>query len=147
MPSPVSLTICWWLWSSLCSVCQVCRKIIFCSFGMFEFSLRSTLFCFSFNSSDIVDSPILVFFPIVPCQFEQVLPNLSSFDQSIVSSSLRKLVKPKKLEKHSGSFFWKLIFKPGRVLVVFFCASKNKQYIYTHVDVIIYRDVKLFVAF
>ena len=31
------------------SVCQVCRKIILCSFGMFEFLLRSALFWFSFE--------------------------------------------------------------------------------------------------
>ena len=41
---------CWWLWTSLYRVCQVCREIIFCSFGMFvSFFLRSTLFCFSFE--------------------------------------------------------------------------------------------------
>ena len=40
---------CWWLWTSQCSVYQVCRKIIFCSFGMFEFLLRSILFCLSFE--------------------------------------------------------------------------------------------------
>ena len=40
---------CGWLWTILCPVSQACRKIIFCSFGMFEFFLRSTLFCFSFE--------------------------------------------------------------------------------------------------
>ena len=45
---PMSLWLfCWWLWTSLCPVGQVCRKIIFCVFGMFEFFLRWTLFCFS----------------------------------------------------------------------------------------------------
>ena len=39
----------WWLWVSLCPVSQDCPKILFCSFGMFEFFLRSTLFCFSFE--------------------------------------------------------------------------------------------------
>ena len=48
------------------------------------------------NTLNIVDSPILVFIPIAPCQFEKVLPNLSSFDQSTVSSSLRNLLKPTK---------------------------------------------------
>ena len=64
---------------------------------------------------NIVDSPNLVFIPIVSGQFEQVLPNLISFDQSTVSSSLRKLVKPKKSEKHSRSFAWKLISKPSYI--------------------------------
>ena len=64
---------------------------------------------------NIVDSPNLVFIPIVSGQFEQVLPNLISFDQSTVSSSLRKLVKPKKSEKHSRSFTWKLISKPSYI--------------------------------
>ena len=40
---------CWWLWTSLCPMYQVCCKIIFCSFGMFEFFLKSTSFCFSFK--------------------------------------------------------------------------------------------------
>ena len=75
-----------------------------------------------------VGSLILVFILIAPYQFEQVLPNLSSFDQSIVSSSLRNLIKLKKSEKHSRSFVWKLISKPGCV----FCVNKNKQYIYTY---------------
>ena len=110
----------WWLWISLCSMCQVCRKTIFCSFVMFEFFLRSTLFCF-YYSLNIVDSPTLVFILIVPGQFEQVLPNLSSFDQSTVSSSLRKLVKLKKSKRHSRSFVWKLIFEPSCVLFVFIC--------------------------
>ena len=44
-----SWLFCWWLWTSLCPVYQVCCKIIFCSFGMFEFFPRSTLFCFSFG--------------------------------------------------------------------------------------------------
>ena len=34
---------------SLMFLGQACRKIIFCSFGMFEFLLKSTLFCFSFK--------------------------------------------------------------------------------------------------
>ena len=42
-------TLCWRLSASLCPLCQVCRKTIFCSFGMFKFFLRSTLFCFSFE--------------------------------------------------------------------------------------------------
>ena len=53
---------------------------------------------------NIVDSPTLVFIPIVSGQFEQVLLNLSSFDQSIIFSRLRKLVIPKKSERHSRSF-------------------------------------------
>ena len=114
------LTLYWWLWISLCSMCQVCRKTIFCSFVMFEFFLRSTLFCLALN---IVDSPILVFILIAPGQFEQVQPNLSSFDQSTVSSSLRKLVKPRKSKRHSRSFVWKLIFKPSCVLFVFICVK------------------------
>ena len=56
------------------------------------------------NTLNIVDSPILVFIPIVSGQFEQVLPNLSSFDQSTVSSTMRILVKPKKSERQSQSF-------------------------------------------
>ena len=55
---------------------------------------------------NIVDSPTLVFIPIESGQIysEQVLPNLSSFDQSTISSSLRKFFKPKKSERHSRSF-------------------------------------------
>ena len=109
---------CWWLWTSLCPVCLVSRKTIFCSCGMFF--LKSTLFCFSLEYCWFF---YLVFIPIVPCQYEQVLPNLSSFDQPTVSSSLRKLAKPKKSEKHSRSFVWKLISKRGFVLVVFICAK------------------------
>ena len=120
---------CWWLWTSLCPVCKVCCKIIFCRFGMFEFSLRQHCFVLALN---IVDSPTLVFIPIVPCQFEQVLPNLRSFDQSIVSSSHRNLAKPKKVEKHLPSFVWEPISKLDCVLVGFFCANKNKQYIYIY---------------
>ena len=70
---------------------------------------------YSVLALNIVDSPILVFIPIVSGQFEQALPNLSSFNQSTVSSSLRKLVKPKKSEKHSRSFAWKLISKPSYI--------------------------------
>ena len=70
---------------------------------------------YSVLALNIVDSPILVFIPIVSGQFEQALPNLSSFNQSTVSSSLRKLVKPKKSEKHSRSFTWKLISKPSYI--------------------------------
>ena len=48
------------------------------------------LVCFSFSwgqhysvlALNIVDSSVLVFIPIVPSEFEQVLPNLSSFNQS-----------------------------------------------------------------
>ena len=84
---------------------------------------------YSVLALNTVHSPILVFTPIMHCRFEQFLPNISSFDQSTVSSSLRKLVKPKKSDKHSRSFVWKLISKPSCVLVVFICANKNKQYI------------------
>ena len=44
---------------------------------------------YSVLALNIVDSPILVFILIVPGQFEQVLPNLSSFDQPTASSSLK----------------------------------------------------------
>ena len=104
--------------------------------------------CFSWGQHDsvsalnIVDSSVSVFIPVLPCPFEQFLPNLSSFDQFIVSSNLKNLAKPRTLEKHSGSFVWKLIFEPGCVLVSFFWI-KNEQYVYTHIDVIIYPDSKL----
>ena len=78
---------------------------------------------YSVLALNIVDSPILVFIPIVSGQFEQALPNLSSFNQSTVSSSLRKLVKPKKSERHSRSFIWTIISKPSCVLDVFICAK------------------------
>ena len=78
---------------------------------------------YSVLALNIVDSPILVFIPIVSGQFEQALPNLSSFNQSTVSSSLRKLVKPKKSERHSRGFVWKLISKPSCVLIVFICTK------------------------
>ena len=72
----------------------------------------AVLVCLSFSwdqhyyvlALNIVDSPISVFIPSVSGQFEQALPNLSSFDQSTVSSSLRKLVKPKKSERHSRNW-------------------------------------------
>ena len=57
-----------------------------------------------YNTLNIVDTPILVYIPIASCQFEQVLPNLSSFNQSTVSSSLRNSVKPTKSEKYSRNF-------------------------------------------
>ena len=101
---------------------------------MFEFFLRSTLFCFSFEYCWL--SCLGIHFD---CALSvKVLPNLSSFDQSTVSSSLRKFVKPKKSEKHSQSSVSKIISKPGCGLVVIICANKNKQYIYTNKDVIIY---------
>ena len=80
---------------------------------------------YSVLALNIVDSPTLVFIPIESGQIysEQVLPNLSSFDQSTISSSLRKFFKPKKSERHSRSFVWKLISKPSYVLVVFICAK------------------------
>ena len=87
---------------------------------------------YSVLALNIVDSPTLVFSPIVSGQFQQTLPNFKSFDQSTISSSLRKLVKLKKSERHSRSFVWKLITKPSCVLVVFICAKWNKQYIYTY---------------
>lgn len=98
---------------------------------------------------NIAESPILVFIMIVPCQFEQVLSNLCSFDQSTVSSSLRKLVKPKLEIKEK---FMKLclkayISKPGYVLVVFVCTKQNKQYIYTYIDVIIYTPENVVLVF
>ena len=68
---------------------------------------------------NIVDSPTVVFILIVSGQFKQALPYSSSFDQYTISSSLRKLFKPKKLERHWRSFVWKLISKPNCVLVVF----------------------------
>ena len=72
---------------------------------------------------NIVDCPNLVFIPIVSGQFQPALPNLSSFDQSTISSNLRKFFKPKKSERHSRSFVWKLISKPSYVLVVFIYAK------------------------
>ena len=85
---------------SMSSVSSVPQDYI-CSFGMLKFSWGQHCSGLALN---IVDSPTLVFIPIVSGQFEQVLPNLSSFDQSTISSSLRKLVKPKKSERHSRSF-------------------------------------------
>ena len=78
---------------------------------------------YSVLALNIVDSPTLVFSPIVSGQFQQTLPNFKSFDQSTISSSLRKLVKLKKSERHSRSLVWKLITKPSCVLVVFICAK------------------------
>ena len=93
---------CRWLWTSLCPVCQVCHMIIFCSFGIFEFLLRSTLFCFSFEY----------------CRFSYL--------------AMRNLVKPKKSQKHSQSFVWKLISKPGSILVVFFFEQIKINSLYTY---------------
>ena len=95
---------------------------------------------YSVLALNIVGSRTLVFIPIASGQFEQALPNLSSFDQSTISSSLKKFFKPKKSERHS-SFVWKLISKPCCVLVMFICTKQNKKYKYTHIDVIIYPDI------
>ena len=115
---------CWWLWTSLCLVTQVCRKIIFCRFGMFKFLLRSTLFYSIFEYCSLsylgIHSDCAWSIWASPAKFKQFRP-------IYVSSSLRKLVKPKKSERHSRIFVWKLISKPGCVLVVFICAIKNKQ--------------------
>ena len=128
---------CWWLWASLFPVCQVFLRLYFVVLVCLGFSLGHY---YSVSALNIVNSPILVFIPIVPWQFEQVVPNLSSFDQSMVSSSLRNLAKSNKLEKHSRSIIWRLISKLDRVLVVFFCANQNKQYIYAYIDVNIFPD-------
>ena len=128
---------CWSLWTSLYPAYQVCRKIILCSFGMFEFFLRSTLFCFSFEYCWLsylgIHSDFALSIWASPAKFKH-------FPPIQVSSSLRKLVKPKKSERHSRSFLWKLNSKPSCVLVVFICAKWNKQYMYTHIDVIVYPD-------
>ena len=71
----------------------------------------------------------------MPCQFEQVLPNLSSFDQSTVSSSLRNLVKLKKSEKHHKILFESVFPNLVEFLVVFFAQVKING-IYIHIDVI-----------
>ena len=117
---------CWWLWTSLCLVSQVCRKIIFCSFGMFKLLVRSTLFYSIFEYCLLsylgIHSDCAWSIWASPAIFKQFRP-------IYVSSSLRKLVKAKKSERHSWSFVWKLISKPGCVLVVFICANKNKQFI------------------
>ena len=105
-------------------VTQVCRKIIFCRFGMFKFLLRSTLFYSIFEYYSLsylgIHSDCAWSIWASPAKFKQFRP-------IYVSSSLRKLVKPKKSERHSRIFVWKLISKPGCVLVVFICANKNKQ--------------------
>ena len=78
---------------------------------------------YSVLALNIVGSPTLVFILIVSGQFEQALPNISSFDQCNIFSNLRKFFKPKKSERHSRSFVWKLISKPSCVLVVFICTK------------------------
>ena len=82
---------------------------------------------YSILALNIVDSPILVFILIAPCQYEQVLPNLSNFDHSFKP---KKLSQTQKSEKYSRSFVWKLISEPGCVFGCAFCANKNKEYIY-----------------
>ena len=115
---------CWWLWTvfvqcgksvvSLYSIVLVCLSF---SWGRY----------YSVSVLNIVDSPILVFIRIVPCQFEQVLPNLSSFDQTNPKNQGN-------IHKHLfESFMFKsFISKPACVLVLFICANKNKQHIYTY---------------
>ena len=76
---------------------------------------------YSVLALNIVDSPILVFILIVPGQYEQVLPNLSSFDQPTASSSLKKLFKPKKSERNQRVFFESLF--PNLVAFVFIWAN------------------------
>ena len=88
---------------------------------------------YSVSALNNVGSPILVFIPIALCKFEQVLPNISSFDQSTVSSSLKNLAKLKKLEKHSQSLFPNLV-------VFWFCFFAQIKinsihiYIYTNIQ-------------
>ena len=100
----------------------------------------AVLVCLSFSwgqhysvlALNIVDSPILVFIPIVPGQFEQVLPNFSSFDQSNVSSSLRKLVKPRN-QRNIHEVLFKSLF-PNLVAFWLCLLAQNKIdsiYIYT----------------
>ena len=100
----------------------------------------AVLVCLSFSwgqhysvlALNIVDSPILVFIPIVPGQFEQVLPNFSSFDQSNVSSSLRKLVKPRN-QRNIDEVLFKSLF-PNLVAFWLCLFAQNKiDSIYIHI--------------
>ena len=86
---------------------------------------------YSVLALSIVDSPTLVFILIVSVQFEQALPNLSSFDQSTISSRLRKLVKPKKSERHLRSLFESLFPNLVAFWLCLFAQSKiNSVYIH-----------------
>ena len=124
---------CWWLWPSLSPVCQVCRKIIFCSFGMFEFLLRSTLFCFRFKYCWLsylgVHSDRALSIWASTAKFKQLWPTYRFFKP-------KKLSQTQESEKH---LFWKLIFKSGCVLVIFFAQIKTNS-IYIPIGLIICPD-------
>ena len=66
------------------------------------------------------------------CQFEQVLSNLSSFDQSTVSSSLRNLSQTQEIGETFTKFCLKAYFQTWLRFWLCFCANKNKQYICTY---------------
>ena len=97
---------------------------LFCSFGMFEFLLRSTLFCLSFEycwSSYLgVHSDCALSIWVSPSKFKQLQP-------------IYHFLKPEKLSQTQEirikftKFVWKLISKPGCIFVGSFCANKNKK--------------------
>ena len=94
----------WWLWTS--PVRHVCH--IFCSFAMFEFLLRSRLFCFSFEYCWL---SFLVFIVVVPGQFEQVLLNLSSFRASYRFIKPEKIGQTKEIREKFVKFSLKAYFQ------------------------------------
>ena len=105
---------CWWLWQSLCLVYQVCPKITFCS-------------CWNVWISPEVNTILFQLWILLIllswCSFQSHLVNLMKSCQILavstnVSSSLRNLIKPKKSEKYSRSFVWKVVSKASYVLVV-----------------------------
>ena len=118
-----------WVWTSLCPVRQVCRKFIFCSFGMFEFFLRSTLFCCSFEycwfSYLGVHSDCTLSIWASPAKFKQFRPIYHFF-------------KPEKLSQTQEieSWFSNLV----TFFVVFFLQIKINS-IYIHIDFVIYPNI------
>ena len=129
MPSRVFLTLCWCFEQAYFQCVKSALTLYFAVLVCLSFSWGQH---YSVLALNIVDSPILVFIPIVPGQFEQVLPNFSSFDQSNVSSSLRKLVKPRN-QRNIDEVLFKSLF-PNLVAFWLCLFAQNKiDSIYIHI--------------
>ena len=113
---------CWWLWTSLCPVCRVCRKILFCSFGMSEFFLRSTLSCFSYEYCWLSHLGIYSDYALSiwtsPAKFKQfwLIYRFFKPEETRQTQEIKETF-PKFCLKNLKNF--------QNLLVVFICANKN----------------------
>ena len=119
---------CRWLWTSLCPVCQVCHMIIFCSFGIFVFLLRSTLFCFSFEycrfSYLAIRSDYALSIWASPAKFKQFRPIYRFFKPE-------KLSQTQEITETFTKFCLEADFQTWfHFGCVFFLTNKNKQFIH-----------------